>query len=56
MYPNMSAIVETTEIIKNWNLFDEAYIEMTNTKHLFHNGDILKIIMEIKDRIFKATS
>ena len=65
MHPNMSAIVETTEIIKNivsdysdeieFVSLDEAYIEMTNTKHLFHNGDILKIIMEIKDRIFKAT-
>lgn len=48
MHPNMSAIVETTEIIKNivsdysdeieFVSLDEAYIEMTNTNTSFITG------------------
>ena len=65
IHADIKRVVETSEIIKNivadysdkieYVALDEAYIEMTDTRHLFHNGDIFKIMQEIKERIVKAT-
>lgn len=65
MHPKMGAVIETSEKIKSivrdysdtieFVALDEAYIDITNSKQLFYKGDITKIGLEIKGRIFAAT-
>jgi len=65
MHPDMKSVIETSDIIKSivsdysdqieYVALDEAYIDMSNTKQLFHKGDIFKTAGEIKERIEEAT-